>query len=114
MEENLSVKVNFYNENIDLSINPDYDSFLQKIIGILKISPYQLNSFTLNYIDEEGDNILLSTLEDYKLFYQQVKEGIVNKLIIENKDEKQNNNNIDLNYNIEIDKQEQMSQSNTN
>ena len=53
MEENIRVKVNFYNENKNLSINPNYDSFLQKIIDILKISPSQLNSFALNYIDED-------------------------------------------------------------
>ena len=86
MEENIRVKVNFYNENIDLSINPDYDSFLQKIIDILKISPYQLNSFTLNYIDEEGvvrkKGELSST---YSLFRLGVPFNVSYRIIVGNK-----------------------------
>ena len=92
MEDNFNIEVNYYNENIDLSINSDYETFVQKICNFLKITPDELNSYSLSYHDEDGDSILISTIEDYKLFIQQVKEKIVNKLIIEKKENNSINN----------------------
>ena len=54
-----NIKINFYGKNIDLSINSDYCSFIQNICNILQISPEQLNTFQLNYNDEDGDRIAL-------------------------------------------------------
>ena len=95
MEDNFNIEVNYYNENIDLSINSDYETFLKKICDFLKISPDEIDSYSLSYHDEDGDSILISTIEDYKLFIQQVQEKIVNKLIIEKKE----NNNINNSQN---------------
>ena len=112
MEESLNIQVNIADENIDLSIDSDYNTFLQNICNILKIYPEQLDSFVINYYDEDGDSILISTLEDYQLFFQQVQQGIVNKLIIEKKEEKRNDNNAYLCNDEEINSQEKMEQSN--
>ena len=59
--ENYNIKVNFNNQEIDLSIDSNFDSFLQKICDILKISLEEINSFELSYTDEDGDNILITT-----------------------------------------------------
>ena len=82
-EQNYDIKINFYEEYIDLSINSDYNTFIKNICNILKISPEQLNIFTLSYNDEDGDNILLTTEEDYKIFFYQVKGKLVDRIIIE-------------------------------
>ena len=95
--ENLNIQVNYYDENIELSINSDYETFIQKICDFLKINPDEFNSYSLSYHDQDGDSIILSTIEDYKLFIQQVKENIVNKLIIEKKENIENNDN-EMNY----------------
>ena len=91
--ENLNIQVNYYDENIELSINSDYETFIQKICDFLKINPDEFNSYSLRYHDQDGDSIILSTIEDYKLFVQQVKENIVNKLIIEKKENIEDNDN---------------------
>ena len=83
IEENLDIKINFYEEKIDLKINSDYNSFIQRILNILKVSQDQLDSFTFSYNDEDGDNIIISNKEDYEIFYQQVKDKTVNSLAIE-------------------------------
>ena len=92
IEENLDIKINFYEEKIDLKIYSDYNSFIQRILNILKVSQDQLDSFTFSYNDEDGDNIIISNKEDYEIFYQQVKDKTVNSLAIEIKE----NQKIDL------------------
>ena len=80
--ENLNIQVNYYDENILLSINSNYETFIKNFCDFLKINPDEFNSYSLSYHDQDGDSIILSTIEDYKLVVQQVKEKIVNKLII--------------------------------
>ena len=79
-EETFNIKLNLYDELIDLKVNSDYNYFVKNICTILNISPEQLKSFSLSYNDEDGDSILLSTEEDYTIFFQQVKEKTVNSL----------------------------------
>ena len=92
--ENYNIKITFNNQDIDLSIDSKFDSFIKKIFNILQISLEEINSFGLSYTDEDGDNILITTEDDYKIFFQQVKEKLVNHLIIEKNDNKKNDDNL--------------------
>ena len=107
-EEIFNIKLNLYDELIDLQVNSDYNFFVKNICKILNISPEQLKSFSLSYNDEDGDSILLSTEDDYTIFYEQVKEKTVNSLIVEINENK-NINPIDcfgsaLNYQEQIER----------
>ena len=112
-EQNFKIKINFYGKEIDLSINSDYNSFIQNIYNILQISPKQLNTFEISYNDEDGDCIALATEEDYRIFFSQVQQNVVNKLIIEKKDIPINKSNPNLNNNLnKEDKNEQQNENN--
>ena len=82
-EEIIKAKINFYEEQIDIQLNSDFKSFVNNICNILKIPSEQYNSLAISYNDEEGDNIILSTEEDYILYFQQLKDKTVNGLIVE-------------------------------
>ena len=84
MEENkISIKINFYGELIEHTINSDYSFFLKDICKIFNLSENQLNSIAINYKDEDGDIIILSNKDDFELFLEQVKNKEVDTLIIE-------------------------------
>jgi len=108
-EENYNIKINIYNELIDFKINSDYNNFIHNFCKIFNVAPEKINSFILSYNDEDGDSIMLTTEEDYTIFFQQVKEKTVNSLIVEINENK--NNDIDpvecfgsaLNYQEQID-----------
>jgi hypothetical protein len=108
-EENYNIKINIYNELIDFKINSDYNNFIHNFCKIFNVAPEKINSFILSYNDEDGDSIMLTTEEDYIIFFQQVKEKTVNSLIVEINENK--NNDIDpiecfgsaLNYQEQID-----------
>lgn len=86
-ESSYKITIHFYEKDIFLPINNDYNHFIEKICNnLLKISPEQLNAFSLTYNDEDGDCILLSTEEDYKIFYNQVQNNLVDKINIEKKE----------------------------
>ena len=74
-EPNYNIKLNYYEEDIDLSINSDYNSFIENICNVLQTSPEELNTFELSYNDEDGDTIALITEEDYKILVDQVKQN---------------------------------------
>ena len=78
-----NIKVNFYNEQIELKINSDYNSFLKNVCRILKISEEQTNSITLRYVDEDGDNIIITNQDDYSICFEQVKKEIVKEIVLE-------------------------------
>ena len=107
-EEILYTKIIFLNEKFDLQISPEYNSFIKNICNLFKISLEQYNSLKISYKDEDDDNIILSTKEDFMLYFEQVKEKTVNGLIIEIKED----SNIDeiaclnnaLNHQNQIDK----------
>ena len=82
-ETNYNIKLSIYNDELDLSINSDYNYFVKNICQYLNIPSDKLNTLVITYIDEDGDSILLSTEEDYKIFYYQVKQHSVNKIIVE-------------------------------
>ena len=82
-EETYDIKIDFYGEKLDFKLTSDYTSFIKNISDILKIPSDQLNSICLSYNDEDGDSIMISTQEDFSIFFQQVKEKITDMLIIE-------------------------------
>ena len=107
-EEILYTKIIFLNEKFDLQISPEYNSFIKNICNLFKIPLEQYNSLKISYKDEDDDNIILSTKEDFMLYFEQVKEKTVNGLILEIKED----SNIDeiaclnnaLNHQNQIDK----------
>lgn len=82
-DEKVNIKLNFYGELIDYTINSDYLSFLKDICGIFGLSMNQLGSISLSYTDEDGDIIILSTKEDFSVFLEQAKQKVVDILIVE-------------------------------
>ena len=82
-EEILNTKIIFLNEKIDIQLNSEYDSFVKNICNILKIPTDQYSSLKISYNDEDDDNIIVSTEEDYNLYLKQLKEKSVNELILE-------------------------------
>ena len=89
IEENYNITVEFYGEKKDLQINSNFICTIKSILSIFNIPPNQINAFTLSYFDEDGDSILLSNEEDYKIFWDQIKVKSVNTLIVDiNKDPK--------------------------
>ena len=82
-EEKYNIKLNFYGDQVEVAINSDYNSFISSICNALKISPEITKKILLSYNDEDGDNILLSNEEDYSIFIEQVKQKVVQELIIE-------------------------------
>ena len=85
--ENIDTKINFYGEQIDVKLNSDFNSFVNNICKIVNIPSDNYKSLAMSYNDEDGDNIILSTEEDYKLFFQQLKDKTVNGLIVEVKED---------------------------
>ncbi len=82
-EKTYNIKINIYGEDIDLTINSDYNLFCKNICIILKISSQDLKEIILSYYDEDGDHIKLSCEDDYEIFFDQVKDKTVTKLNIE-------------------------------
>ena len=82
-EKTYNIKINIYGEDIDLTINSDYNLFCKDICIILKISSQDLKEIILSYYDEDGDHIKLSSSDDYEIFFDQVKDKTVTKLNIE-------------------------------
>lgn len=109
-EEIFNIKLNFYDELIDLKVNSDYNFYIKNICTILNVPSDKLKSFSFSYNDDDGDSILLSTEEDYAIFFQQVKEKTVDSLIIEVNE----NNNIDpiACFGSAMDYQDQIEQAN--
>ena len=104
-EEKFNIKLNFYGDKVEIYINSDYNSFINKICNVLKISPERAKKIVLSYNDEDGDSILLSNMEDFSIFIEQVKQKVVQELIIE------------VNDNLEdsdLDHKNSMKQSNIN
>lgn len=86
-ESKIKIKISFYGELIDHTINSDYKCFLKDICNLFNLSESQLNSISLNYKDEEDDIIILSNENDFELFLEQVKNKVVDTLIIEIKED---------------------------
>ena len=120
MEEKMfKVRLIFNEEEVVIDLNSDYEYFINSICNILKISIEQFSFLSLSYTDNEGDNIILSSLEDYNIFFQQVSheqvdnfrisikensdldqnECLINLLNYKEKFETENNNDI-INNNI--------------
>ena len=106
-EEKYNIKLNYYGEQIEITINSDYTAFISNLCNVLKISPERTKAIILSYNDEDGDNILLSNEEDYSIFIEQVKQKVVQELIIEVNDNLEdsdlNNKNRMEQSNINID-----------
>jgi hypothetical protein len=82
-EEKYNIKLNFYGDQVEVVINSDFNSFINNICNVLKIPQERAKNIILSYNDEDGDNILLSNEEDYSIFIEQVKQKVVQELIIE-------------------------------
>ena len=80
-EETYLVKFVFNNEQIDVQLSSKYDYFINLICNILKISTEQIKELALSYKDSDGDNIIISSPEDYDIFFSQVEQKTVDGFI---------------------------------
>jgi hypothetical protein len=92
ISEDYHIQMALYGENIDLTINSDYNSFRDKICSIMNIPSDYFQFLSISYIDEDGDNIVLSLQEDYEIFFNLIKDNAIEKKIM-----------IDFNENSKID-----------
>ena len=92
-EETYEVKLMFNNEQIDVSLSSKYEFFINLVCNILKISTEQMDELALSYKDSDGDNIIISSPEDYEIFFTQVAQKTVDGFIIKIKED----SNIDQN-----------------
>ena len=98
-EETYEVKLMFNNEQIDVSLSSKYEFFINLVCNILKISTEQMDELALSYKDSDGDNIIISSPEDYEIFFTQVAQKTVDGFIIKIKED----SNIDQNNCIIIE-----------
>ena len=89
-EDNYNIKVNVFGNENDLKVNSDYNSFRKNICHLVNIPPEYFNKLLISYYDEDGDNIQLVTEEDYEICFQQIKEGKVDKMMLEINEELKN------------------------
>ena len=115
IEESFIIKINLYGEDIDLNITSNFRLFCKNICKQLKITLKQLNSIILSYNDEDGDNIILSTEEDYNIFFRGVKDNkIAKKILIEFKDKIENDSIMLSDSNVDIQNKHSGSINNIN
>ena len=76
-ERKFEIKLFFNEEQVKIYLNSDYKYFINSICNIFKISLGQFKSLSLSYLDSDKDNIILSGIEDYNIFFQQVSENQV-------------------------------------
>ena len=81
-EETFKVKLIFNEEQIEVSLNSQYDYFFNTICNIFNISIDQLENIILSYKDSDGDDVILSSEEDYKIFFEQVSQNQVDNFKI--------------------------------
>ena len=81
-EEKFQVELFFNEEKIEISLNSQYDYFINTVCNIIKIKIDQINDITLSYTDADGDNVILSNKEDYNIFYDQVSQKLVDNFRI--------------------------------
>ena len=112
-EINLNVKLNFYGEQLDFQLSPNYNTFIQNILNNFNLSQNQLSAISFTYFDEEGDKIMISTEEDYTIFLQQVKEKTVNNLVVEINENNQNQIDKMACLNSALNYQEQVKKANS-
>ena len=113
-EEMFKVKFIFNEEQLEISLNSQYDYFINSICSILKITKEQFNNLIVSYIDSDEDNIILSSPEDYDIFFQQIAQKQVDNFkvtIKENCDLDQNQCLINL---LEYKDQQELKNNNEN
>ena len=116
-DQMLKVTLYFNEESAEISINSNYDYFLNTVCNIIQIQSEQLKSLSISYIDNEDDNVVLTSQEDYDIFFDQLSENLVKNLkitvkpnsnldqdeclihFISYKENSGQNSNIKLNYN---------------
>ena len=113
-EEMFKVKFIFNEEQLEISLNSQYDYFINSIFSILKITKEQFNNLIVSYIDSDEDNIILSSPEDYDIFFQQIAQKQIDNFKIkikENCDLDQNQCLINL---LEYKDQQELKNNNEN
>ena len=95
-EEMFTVKLIFNEEELEISLNSQYEYFINSICNIFQISSKEFDQLSLSYIDNEGDNIILSSEEDYNIFFEQLSQEQVDNIKISIQDNSELDQNICL------------------
>ena len=98
-EEMFKVELFFNEEKIEISLNSQYDFFINTVCNIIKITIDQMKDITLSYTDADGDNVILSNKDDYNIFYEQVSQKLVDNFRISiNENSNLDENNCLINF----------------
>ena len=78
------IDMEYYGQLIkNFPITNDYNVLIQDICYFTYVPPEQFKSLKVMYKDDDGDCIIIKTKEDYEIFYENVKNKVVSKLITE-------------------------------
>jgi len=86
-EKMFKVKLLFNEEQMEVSINSQYEYFFNTICNIFRISLDQLENIIVSYKDSDEDDVILSNREDYNIFFEQVSQNQVDNFKISLKED---------------------------
>ena len=89
--EEIIAYIQFYNEIKKATIPSSYLSFQEKLSAMLELNSDLTSTLIISYKDEDNDNVMVSSDEDYKILLDQIKNKQVNMINVE-KDENSNIN----------------------
>ena len=89
--EEIFAYIQFYNEIKKATIPSSYLSFQEKLSAMLELNSDLTSTLIISYKDEDNDNVMVSSDEDYKILLDQIKNKQVNMINVE-KDENSNIN----------------------
>lgn len=92
----LDINLKYQNKDIILQIDEIYNTFLEKVGKELKISSQNLKSLSLTYIDDKSNITIISNEEDYKKYYQKLKNKLIKNSLIINDNFSLDSKNINL------------------
>ena len=90
--EEIIAYIQFYNEIKKATIPSSYLSFQEKLSSMLELNSDLTSTLIISYKDEDNDNVMVNSNEDYLILLEQIKNKQVNIINIE----KNENSNINI------------------
>ena len=89
--EEIIAYIQFYNEIKKVTIPPTYVALQEKLSTMLELNSDLTSTLIISYKDEDNDNVMVNSNEDYLILLEQIRNKQVNIINVE-KDEKSNIN----------------------
>ena len=90
--EEIIAYIQFYNEIKKVTIPPSYEALQEKLSTMLELNSDLTSTLIISYKDEDNDNVMVNSNEDYLILLEQIKNKQVNIINIE----KNENSNINI------------------